>query len=443
MTAPVTDRAPLPRLAWVGWGIAAFLFLIAFVHRVAPGVMAKDLMQAFDASGAIVGLLSATYFYSYAGFMVPAGVLLDAYGVRVVVAAGSAVMGVGGLAMAAAPGTGALFTGRFLVGLGATVTFIGALKIAANWFPPSYFGTLSAVTATVGVLGALVGTLPLAALMGVVGWRGSFWIIGLATLAGAGCCLLIVRDHPPGHAGAEAPAPGLRAVLGGMAQVLGNPHTWPPFLAFFFLYSATGNLMLWAVPYLKDVYGVSTTQAALSFSATSAALLISGPLTGYLSDQVLRRRKLPYTVLSASYLTLWLVMVLTLGALPLWAVPVLFFALGLTNGAFVLTWPIGREVNPPALAGIAVAVTNLGGFLGAALTQGPVGAVLDAGWAGAMAGGARVYPIAAYRGAFGLCAGFLLLSLLMTLFLKETRGLNIYHQLRRQPGPADPPAARA
>jgi hypothetical protein len=42
----------------------------------------------------------------------------------------------------------------------------------------------------------------------------------------------------------------------------------------------------------------------------------------------------------------------------------------------VLTWPLGREVNPPTLAGIAVAVANLGGFLGAALTQGPVGWVL-------------------------------------------------------------------
>ena len=56
-------------------------------------------------------------------------------------------------------------------------------------------------------------------------------------------------------------------------------------------------------------------------------------------------------------------------------------------GAFVLTWPVGREVNPPHLAGVAVAVVNMGGgFLGAALTQGPLGAVLGAGWAGAVAG---------------------------------------------------------
>src|SRR3972149_5462810 len=121
VTAPVTsDRAPLPRLAWIVWGVPAFLSLLAFVHRVAPGVMAKDLMQAFNASGAIVGLLSATYFYAYAGFMVPAGLLLDAYGVRLVMTAGSAVMGLGGPGMAAAPGSRVLFPGGFPVGLGGT-----------------------------------------------------------------------------------------------------------------------------------------------------------------------------------------------------------------------------------------------------------------------------------------------------------------------------------
>ena len=104
--------------------------------------------------------------------------------------------------------------------------------------------------------------------------------------------------------------------------------------------------------------------------------------------------------------------------------------LGIVGGAFVLTWPIGREVNPPGLAGSAVAVTNLGGFVGAALTQGPVGAMLDARWAGAVAEGARVYPVASYRGAFAVCALFVLVGGAISLLLKETRGENVHHRLR-------------
>jgi hypothetical protein len=78
---------------------------------------------------------------------------------------------------------------------------------------------------------------------------------------------------------------------------------------------------------------------------------------------------------------------------------------------------------------VAVAVVNLGGFLGAALTQGPLGAVLDAGWDGLVVTGARVYPLAAYRVAFAVCAGFILAAAAAALFVRETRGENIYRAL--------------
>ncbi|HEX5817206.1 MAG TPA: MFS transporter, partial [Methylomirabilota bacterium] len=246
------SRAPAPGggRAWLMWALPAALFLIAFFHRAAPGVIAHELMEAFGASGAMLGLLSATYFYSYAGFMVPAGLLIDALGVRVVVAVGGTIMGGGTVAMGVAAGTPLLFAGRFLVGLGAAVTFIGALKIAAAWFPPGRFGLLSAITATVGVVGGLVATAPLAALVAWAGWRGAFWVVGGATLACAALCLAIVRDAP-GAAPGGAPS-SLGAVLRGMRRVLANRHTWPPFLAFFCLYAAVGNLFLWVVPYLRD-----------------------------------------------------------------------------------------------------------------------------------------------------------------------------------------------
>jgi len=416
------------------WGIPAFLFLLAFVHRVAPGVIAKDLMQAFGATGTLVGLLSATYFYSYAGFMLPGGLLIDALGARRVVAAGSAVMGLGTLAMAAAETSAVLFTGRFVIGAGATVTFIGAMKLGAAWFPPERFGTISALTATVGVLGSLIANAPLAALVAWVGWRGAFWIIGVITLLGAALCLAVVRDTPEGMRGTAEPAPGMREVFAGTVSVLKNPHTWPPFLSFFFLYSALGNLMLWVIPFLRDVYGLTLTQAAVYATATPLALLVSGPLTGWVSDTALGRRKLPYVVLSVALLALWCVLAATAGALPLAGVFALLFGMGAVGSAFVLTWPIGREVNPPHLAGSAVAVVNLGGFVGAALTQGPIGAVLDARWAGVLVGGARVYPVEAYGAAFAVCAGFLAAAVLISVFVKETRGRNIYAELRGRRG---------
>ena len=416
-------------LGWVMWAIPAFLFLIGFFHRAAPGVIARDLMQAFDATGATVGSLAATYFYSYAALMIPAGLLLDAFGARRVRTLGGAVMGLGTLIMGAAPSAPLLFAGRLLIGAGASVTFVGTLKIAAAWFPPARFGFLAAVSATVGVLGSLVSTLPLAALVALVGWRSAFTGVGVVTLIATAACAAVVRDRPA-SAGTVPAAPGLAAVLGGAGQVLRNPHTWPPFLAFFCFYTVVGNQALWVVPYLRDVHGLGLTQAAFYAMATPLALLVAGPLTGFASDRVVGRRKAVCLALSAAQLALWGVFVGTLGSLSLPALHALLFAMGLAGGAFVLVWPIGREVNPPHLDGVAVAVVNLGGFLGAALTQGPIGARLDARWAGALVDGARRYPVEAYRDAFGVCAVFVAAAVALCLLMRETRGRNIFAELR-------------
>ena len=134
-------------------------------------------------------------------------------------------------------------------------------------------------------------------------------------------------------------------------------------------------------------------------------------------------------MLSACLFLFWAALALTAGELPLWGVTAVLFGMGTVGGAFVLTWPIAREVNPPSLAGTAVAVSNMGGFVGAALTQKYVGHVLDAGWTGVMADGARIYPAAAYAGAFNVCALFVLIATGLSLLLKETRGRNIYHEM--------------
>jgi nitrate/nitrite transporter NarK len=424
--------AAAPPLRWVMWIIPAFLFLIGFFHRAAPGVIARDLMHEFEATGATVGLLAATYFYAYAGLMVPAGLLLDAFGARWVLVAGGLVMGGGSLLMAAAPAMPLLYVSRLLVGAGASVTFVGTLKMAAAWFPPAQFGLLAALSATVGVLGGLVSTLPLAVLVAHVGWRGAFAGVGVVTLVATGLCVLIVRDRP---AGAQDPAmlAGTRSVMAGVAAVLRNPHTWPPFLVFFCLYTVVGNQMLWMVPYLRDVYGLGLTDAAFYAMAISLALLVAGPLTGWASDRLVGRRKAVCATLSAAQCALWVLFVGTLGSLALPVLHALLFAMGLASGAFVLVWPIGREVNPPHLDGIAVAVVNFGGFLGAALTQGPIGAVLDARWTGALVEGARRYPVEAYHDAFAVCAAFVFAAVLLSLLMRETRGRNIHAQLR---GPA-------
>ena len=415
-------------MPWLMWTLTALVFFFGFFHRAAPGVIARDLMQTFGVTGTTVGLVAGAYFYSYAGLMLPAGLLVDIYGARRLMTIGGVVMGAGAVLMGAAPSLSGLYAGRLLIGAGAAPTFVGTLKIAAAWFPPERFGFFAALTAAVGVLGALASTLPLAALVSVMGWRGAFWTVGAVTLLAALMCALAVRDRPAGAAD-TARAGSLREVLAGAARVLRNPHTWPPFLAFFCFYSVFGNQALWMVPFLRDVYGLGLSAAASYATAGSVALLLAAPCIGFVSDRLLGRRKALLLTLAVAQAALWLVFIATLGTLPLGLFYALLFAMGLAGAAFVLVWPIGREVNPPHLDGVAVAVVNLGGFLGAALTQGPIGAVLDARWTGALVDGARRYPVEAYHDAFTICAALAVAAALLTLLMRETRGRNIYREL--------------
>jgi hypothetical protein len=56
--------------------------------------------------------------------------------------------------------------------------------------------------------------------------------------------------------------------------------------------------------------------------------------------------------------------------------------------------------------------------------------MLDARWTGALLEGARVYPVASYRGAFAICTLLVLVGAAISLLLQETRGENVHHRLR-------------
>src|SRR6516165_6061718 len=78
----LTRQRPFKVLALLGWSTGALFFLYAWVLRVAPSVMVEELMRDFSVGAAVLGSLSAAYFYGYAAMQVPVGVLLDRFGPR-------------------------------------------------------------------------------------------------------------------------------------------------------------------------------------------------------------------------------------------------------------------------------------------------------------------------------------------------------------------------
>src|SRR5512135_1423159 len=106
------------RRRWTIWASLVLVYIIGYFHRVAPAVIAEDIMKTFQTSGVLLGGLSSIYFYTYAFMQIPTGILADTLCPRITVTIGAVVMGLGAVLFGLAPSILACYGGRFLVGMG-------------------------------------------------------------------------------------------------------------------------------------------------------------------------------------------------------------------------------------------------------------------------------------------------------------------------------------
>lgn len=426
---------PLARTLRVRWLITivpAAIYFVSYFHRVAPAVVAQDLMRAFGITAASLGSLSAIYPYVFVGMALVAGSLADTLGARWTLALGATAMGLGAIVFGLAPRFGVAFGGRFLIGAGASVVLISWLTLASAWFRPSEFGTVSGITQTVGNLGGLVAAAPLARMVDALGWRESFVLIGAGTLVLGVASVLFVRDRPETMglaplAPSRTRAPALREVLRGIPPVMTNPRTWPPVLAGGTIFASLVTFQgLWGVPYLMEIYGMPRVEAAGKVALLAVGIVIGAPLAGLISERWLERRRGPFVAFTAVYAACWLPLVVPAFRLPVSVLGPLLFVMGFASCGLVLLWACVREVNDPSRIGIIIGCSNAPVFLCFALLQWGASVVLDARWEGVVRNGLRVYPAAAFGAAFTVCFGAALLALLMSALVTETRCRNVW-----------------
>jgi sugar phosphate permease len=412
------------------WGVLvvpALLYFLSYFHRVAPVVVAGDLMAAFAVSAAALGALSAIYPYCFAAMGLPGGSLADFLGPRRTLTLGGLSMSAGSVLFGLAPGFGVAFAGRLLVGLGASVILIAGLRLASEWFGTSEFGIVSGAAQSVGSIGALAGTTPLALLVELIGWRQGFVAIGAATAVLAVACFLTVRDRPE-RAGARprAAEPGLREIIAGIPGVLVNPHSWTVGLISGGIYGGFAAFVgLWGVPYLTQVYDLPRVRAANLVGLAALGLLVGAPLIGWLSDR-LKRRRLPLIMVSGINVFTWLALVAPATPIAPGFLPLVCFLIGLGSSVVVLVFAAIREVNDPRYVGVALGFHNVPAFVSFGLTQWVTGIVLDRYWDGTLVEGARVYGHDAYRTAFALCLLLAAGAFVSACLAPETRGRNIW-----------------
>jgi MFS family permease len=174
---------------------------------------------------------------------------------------------------------------------------------------------------------------------------------------------------------------------------------------------------LWGVPWLAAAYGLSTAEAAGVASLLLVAWALGGPAFGALSDRLGRRKPL-YVAGVATVALAWAMVFYGSPSRGL-LVPLLLVA-GFGSGCMAPGFAFAKESVPPPLAGTVSGLVNTGVMVAPMVLQPSVGWVLDRLWSGTMQGGVRVYELSSYRAGFGLVMAWLVASLVLIPFARET-----------------------
>ncbi|MDH7578239.1 MAG: MFS transporter [Bacillota bacterium] len=406
--------------------LIAIPYFLVYFHRTSTAVVAKALVDAFNVTPAALGLLGSMYFYPYAAGQLPAGILADNWGPKKTVSLFLLIAAIGAIVFGAAPSFAVTVVGRFLVGLGVGFVYVPAMRLLADWFRRQEFATMSGIMLAIGNLGSLSSAGPLALMMVAIGWRNSFHVIGAVTFLAVILFFLFMVNKPqdkgwPSIQEIEGtvPAAGQSVKKYGVGESLKMIFSNWEFnkigiLLFFFYGGMMGFQGLWAGPWLRHVYGMEPTQAANYLMLMAVGLVFGCPLSGILSDKVLKSRKKVLLYGGFLYTLSYIPIVLKIDSLSPVMIAVLFFYWGLTAGSFVVCFANSKECFPVELAGTSTGSVNLYIFVGGAIHQQVMGLIIQR--YPAIDG---VYPAAAYQTAFGFLIAGMALALLLYSTFKE------------------------
>ena len=163
------------------WRIAfllAFGVLVNFFDRINLSVSRDALHVSFGLSLVAFGYLSSAFSWTYALMQMPAGVLLDRWGVRRVGRVSAFLWSVASFAAAIAPGINWFFVARLLLGVSESPTFPANAKALGYWFTRDERGLATAITDAAAKLATAIGVPFIGVLLFYFGWRWSFAVTG-------------------------------------------------------------------------------------------------------------------------------------------------------------------------------------------------------------------------------------------------------------------------
>jgi ACS family D-galactonate transporter-like MFS transporter len=372
------------------WGILTILSLgmvIAYIDRanLSVALATPEFGTAFQLSDSGRGLLNSVFFWSYALLQIPAGWLVDRYGVRRVYAIGFFFWTLVSAMTGFVNNIYQLVTLRLLLGAGESVSAPASLRWIRWNCPEQERGLAVGIYMAGTKIGSAIGVPIAAFLITALNWRSMFFICGASGFLWLLAWLFFARDTPvdslPSNVeslGREIPFRDVimtRTVLG----ILLGTFSYGYFLYF---------CVTWLPAYLVEKRHMALTSMGFYALFSFGALAVVAVLSGWLADWMISRGTDPARTRKA-FTILGFVLASTevFGAWTTSQTVALFFAafslagLGLATANY---WALTQTLVPGRamgrIAGIQNCASNLGG----------VAAPLLTGWLKQKSGGYQV-----------------------------------------------------
>ena len=405
--------------AWLIWGLAAAFYFFDYMARVTPSVMHRYLQLDFGINEAQFGILTASFYVPYVLMQIPVGLMVDRVSIRWLLTLMSLLTAFGCCVFALADSLEMASIGRMFIGFSAAFAMISALRLATSWFPPRMLGLLAGLTQALGMLGAATGQAPVSFLVGSIGWRHSMLVIAFLFILLAALLYQYIRDKPmTPTCELKAQQQKERGLFSSVCVVLTSRQTWINALYAGFLFGPTAVIgESLGAAYLEYGRGLHAHAAAFSIGLIFIGWSIGGPLSGWLSDRMGRRK--PIMIISAVCGFVFSSLIIFYPGLEQTALYSLCFLLGFTNTGVAIAYALSTELHQRVVIGTAIAFTNMASILVGAVLQPVVGKLVDH-MAGTRAYNVKHILLSDFQFGLKLLPFCSLIALVLAFMIKET-----------------------
>jgi ACS family D-galactonate transporter-like MFS transporter len=281
---------PAISLRWTVIILLTLGTMIAYVDRsnISIALAVADFKRLFHLTDQQRGALNSAFFWSYAFLQIPAGWLVDEYGVKIPYAVAFLSWSLISAATGFAGSLGQFVSLRVLLGVGESVVTPASMRWIRFHFDEKERGLAVGVFMAGTKFGPAIGAPVAAWLIAAYGWRAMFVVLGVGSLVWLIPWMLLVGNDDRQIEQRETAGTASSARVSFM-HLMASPAIWGTIIGTFCYMYFVYFCMTWMPAYFVERRHLSLTSMGLYTFFSFGGMAIMAALAGWLADRMIAR----------------------------------------------------------------------------------------------------------------------------------------------------------